>query len=66
MFAHAESFNKPKPAIAVKENIVLTPQIHIIANDDRKDRYLVVGWHLFGKDFADRVRNKSYLQERTN
>jgi hypothetical protein len=31
-FAHAESFNKPKPKLAVKEYIVLIPQIHIITN----------------------------------
>jgi len=64
--AHPESFNKPKPAIAVKENIVLTQKIHIISNDDRKERCPVVGWHLFDKDFADRLRNKSHFQERTN
>lgn len=64
--ANPDPLNKTKSAITAKENIELTPQIHIITNDVRKDRYPVVGWRLFDKDFADRVRNKSYLQERTN
>jgi len=35
--ANHDPVNKTKSAIAVKENIVLTPQIHIIANNDGKD-----------------------------
>jgi len=42
-FEHPDSFNKPKSAIAVKKNIVLTPQIHIIANNDGKDGPHVAG-----------------------
>ena len=34
LFAHAESFNEPKPALAVKEILVLIPQIRIIVKHD--------------------------------
>jgi hypothetical protein len=50
----------PKSAIAVKENIVLIPQIRIIANDDGKDASPVPGWAPHRQGFRRQV--KKYKQ----